>query len=233
MENYTVLIADDEQQIAGLMELFLIGDGVRVLKAGRGAEALDLLQKEEVHLAILDITMPDMSGLDLCCEIRKTMNLPIIMVGANHSEHDIISGLLNGADDYVVKPFNPVELAARVHAQIRRYTVLNQFRQAEEEPSVLECKGLAMNRENHSVLLDGEVIRLTPIEFDILYLLASHPGRVYSSDEIFRKVWNSDVYETNNTVMVHIRRLRGKLKEDSREEKIITTVWGVGYKIDL
>lgn len=232
MDNYTILIADDEQQIAELIEIYLIGDGYRVLKAKRGFEALEILQNEHVDLAILDIMMPDMDGLELCREIRKTMNIPIIMVSAKGTDRDKIIGLSTGADDYLTKPFNPLELAARVRSQLRRYTQLNQFRPVEEVPVDLKINHLSINRETHSVQLDGEEIRLTPIEFDILYLLASHPGKVFSTEEIFQNVWNSEVYEANNTVMVHIRRLRGKLREDSRPEKIITTVWGVGYKID-
>ena len=164
--------------------------------------------------------MPGMNGLEMCKKIRETNNIPIIMLSAKSTDLDKILGLGTGADDYVVKPFNPLELTARVKSQLRRYTQLN--------PN----KGMSINKDNHKVVVDGEEIKLTPIEFDILYLLASNPGKVFSTDEIFERVWNEKVYEANNTVMVHIRRLRGKMKEDTRQSKIITTVWGVGYKIE-
>jgi len=177
-----------------------------------------------------------MDGLEMCAKIRETRNIPIIMLSAKSADIDKIKGLGTGADDYVTKPFNPLELTARVKSQLRRYTQFNP-RSTEEEASPkkkgeISVRGLIINRDNHKVSVDGKEIRLTPIEFDILYLLASNTGRVFSTDEIFQNVWNERVYEATNTVMVHIRRLRGKLKEDSREDKIITTVWGVGYKIE-
>ena len=154
------------------------------------------------------------------------------MLSAKSTDLDKILGLGTGADDYVTKPFNPLELTARVKSQLRRFTQLNPGSEKARTEQEIQIRGLSINRENHKVLIDGEEIKLTPIEFDILYLLASNPGRVFSTDEIFERVWNEKVYEANNTVMVHIRRLRGKMKEDTRGEKIITTVWGVGYKIE-
>ena len=159
--------------------------------------------------------------------------MPIIMVSAKTQELDKIVGLTTGADDYVTKPFNPLELMARVKSQLRRYRDLNPANEKKEaEDSTIRLNHVTIIKETHQVFVDGESIKLTPIEFDILYLLASHPGRVFSTDEIFEKVWNEKVYEANNTVMVHIRRLRGKMKDDTRTDKIITTVWGVGYKIE-
>ena len=204
MDQINILVVDDEKEIADLVEIYLVSDGYKVFKANNALDGLEILEKEEIHLVLLDIMMPGMDGLEMCRKIRETNNIPIIMLSAKSTDLDKILGLGTGADDYVVKPFNPLELTARVKSQLRRYTQLNP----------------------------GEEIKLTPIEFDILYLLASNPGRVFSTDEIFEKVWNEKVYEANNTVMVHIRRLRGKMKEDTRQNKIITTVWGVGYKIE-
>ena len=169
----------------------------------------------------------------MCRKIRETSNVPIIMLSAKSADIDKIMGLGTGADDYVTKPFNPLELTARVKSQLRRYTQLNPNNANQgADSSEIHIRGLSINKDNHKVLIDGEEIKLTPIEFDILYLLSSNPGKVFSTDEIFEKVWNEKVYEANNTVMVHIRRLRGKMKEDQRQDKIISTVWGVGYKIE-
>ena len=233
MEQTTILVVDDEKEIAELVEIYLVSDGYRVLKAKNAQEGLDILEREEVHLVLLDIMMPGMNGLEMCEQIRKSRNIPIIMLSAKSTDLDKIRGLGTGADDYVTKPFNPLELTARVKSQLRRYMQLNPNSGAEEkQKNEISVRGLVINRDNHRVMVDGEEIRLTPIEFDILFLLASNPGKVFSTDEIFEKVWNEKVYEANNTVMVHIRRLRGKMKEDSRTDKIITTVWGVGYKIE-
>ena len=182
---------------------------------------------------VRDVKLPKMDGLEMCRKIREKHNVPIIMVSAKTQELDKIVGLTTGADDYVTKPFNPLELMARVKSQLRRYRDLNPANEKKEaEDSTIRLNHVTIIKETHQVFVDGESIKLTPIEFDILYLLASHPGRVFSTDEIFEKVWNEKVYESNNTVMVHIRRLRGKMKDDTRTDKIITTVWGVGYKIE-
>ena len=210
MSQISILVVDDEKEIADLVEIYLVSDGYRVFKADNAQEGLKILDKEEVHLVLLDI-----------------------MLSARSTDLDKILGLGTGADDYVVKPFNPLELTARVKSQLRRYTQLNPNSGSKEaDKNEISIKGLIINKDNHKVTVFGEEIKLTPIEFDILYLLASNPGKVFSTDEIFEKVWNEKVYEANNTVMVHIRRLRGKMKEDTRQNKIITTVWGVGYKIE-
>ena len=233
MPQLNVLVVDDEKEIADLMEIYLVSDGYRVFKASNAREGLEILDREDIHLVLLDIMMPGMSGMDMCQEIRKTRNVPIIMVSAKSADLDKIMGLGNGADDYVTKPFNALELAARVKSQLRRYTQLNpSSTSGEDARNEIYIRGLSINRDNHKVLIEDEEVKLTPIEFDILYLLASNPGKVFSTDEIFEKVWNEKVYEANNTVMVHIRRLRAKLREDERQDKIITTVWGVGYKIE-
>ena len=217
MQQINILVVDDEKEIAELVEIYLVSDGYKVFKAYNAEEGLRILGEEEIHLVLLDVMMPGMNGLEMCRKIRESSNIPVIMLSAKSEDLDKIVGLTGGADDYVTKPFNPLELTARVKSQLRRYTQLN--------PN-------AGTNYIHKVIIDEEEIKLTPIEFDILFLLASHPGKVFSTDEIFEKVWNEKVYEANNTVMVHIRRLRGKMKEDQREDKIITTVWGVGYKIE-
>ena len=233
MAETNILIVDDEQEIADLVEIYLVSDGYKVFKANNAQDGLDILDKEDIHLVLLDIMMPGMSGLEMCKKIRETNNIPIIMISAKSTDLDKILGLGTGADDYVAKPFNPLEVSARVKSQLRRYTQLNPNSNVHENVrNEISIRGLTINKDNHKVTVEGEEIKLTPIEFDILYLLASNPGRVFSTDEIFENVWNEKVYEANNTVMVHIRRLRGKMKEDERQDKIITTVWGVGYKIE-
>lgn len=233
MSEINVLVVDDEKEIADLVEIYLVSDGYRVFKANNAREGLDILSRVDIHLALLDIMMPGMNGLDMCKKIRETMNIPIIMLSAKSADIDKIMGLGTGADDYVTKPFNPLELTARVKSQLRRYTQFNPNSVVlGEEKNEISIKGLTINKDNHKVIIYDEEVKLTPIEFDILYLLASNAGKVFSTDEIFERVWNEKVYEANNTVMVHIRRLRGKMKEDERQDKIITTVWGVGYKIE-
>lgn len=233
MAETNILVVDDEQEIADLVEIYLVSDGYKVFKASQRQDGLDILDKEDIHLCLLDIMMPGMNGLEMCKKIRETNNIPIIMLSAKSTDLDKILGLGTGADDYVVKPFNPLELTARVKSQLRRYTQLNPNSNVHETvKNEISIRGLTINKDNHKVTVYDEEVKLTPIEFDILYLLASNPGKVFSTDEIFEKVWNEKVYEANNTVMVHIRRLRGKMKEDERQDKIITTVWGVGYKIE-
>ena len=233
MAETNILVVDDEQEIADLVEIYLVSDGYKVFKASNAQDGLDILNKEDIHLCLLDIMMPGMNGLEMCKKIRESNNIPIIMLSAKSTDLDKILGLGTGADDYVVKPFNPLELTARVKSQLRRYTQLNPNSNVHETvKNEISIRGLTINKDNHKVTVYDEEIKLTPIEFDILYLLASNPGKVFSTDEIFEKVWNEKVYEANNTVMVHIRRLRGKMKEDERQDKIITTVWGVGYKIE-
>ena len=233
MAETNILVVDDEQEIADLVEIYLVSDGYKVFKASNAQDGLDILEKEDIQLCLLDIMMPGMNGLEMCKKIRETNNIPIIMLSAKSTDLDKILGLGTGADDYVVKPFNPLELTARVKSQLRRYTQLNPNSNVHETmKNEISIRGLTINKDTHKVTVYDEEVKLTPIEFDILYLLASNPGKVFSTDEIFEKVWNEKVYEANNTVMVHIRRLRGKMKEDERQDKIITTVWGVGYKIE-
>ena len=232
-KNEKILVVDDDKEIADLVEIHLVSDGYEVLKANDAYEGLRIFDSEkDISLAILDIMMPGMDGLTMCDKIREKSAIPIIMLSAKSADLDKIIGLGKGADDYVTKPFNPLELTARVKSQIRRYTMLNPSagREAEEDCKVVEAGPLRMCKENHSVTSYEKEVKLTPREFDILYLMASNPGRVFSTDEIFERVWNEKSYEANNTVMVHIRRIREKI--EIGESRIIETVWGVGYKIE-
>lgn len=232
MEENAILVVDDDKEIAQLVEIHLVTDGYKVYKATNALKGLEILEKKEVKLAILDIMMPGMDGLEMCRRIREKSTIPIIILSAKSSDLDKIIGLSTGADDYVVKPFNPLELIARVKSQLRRFTTLNPSTHevASEKDIVLE--NITINKEAHRVVSYGKEVKLTPIEFDILYLLATNLGKVFSTEDIFETVWNEKMYEANNTVMVHIRRLREKVEMDPRNAQIIKTVWGVGYKID-
>lgn len=223
----TILIADDEAEIADLIGLHIEKEGYRCLKAHDGRQAMAAIQTNVVDLAILDIMMPQLDGYEVTRQIREQHNLPIIFLSAKTSDLDKIAGLVRGADDYVTKPFNPMELMARVNAQLRRFKQLNSSAPA-NKPTI-EAGGLVIHPEERSVFLYGRPIELTPKEFDILLLLASYPKKVYSSENIFEHVWGETYYETSNTVMVHIRTLRKKLREEAHPTQWIKTVWGVGY----
>jgi two-component system response regulator VanR len=227
MKSITILIADDEAEIADLVELHLEKEGYRCIKVSDGQEAISAIQTHSIDLAILDIMMPKLDGYEVTRQIREQYHFPIIFLSAKTTDLDKITGLIRGADDYVTKPFNPMELVARVNAQLRRSTQFNQSTQANK--LVLEAGGLVIYPEEHTVFLYGKSIELTPKEFDILYLLASYPKKVYSAENIFQQVWGDAYYEGSNTVMVHIRTLRKKLGEDIHKNKLIKTVWGVGY----
>lgn len=226
-----ILIVDDEKEIADLIELILTNEGYTVLKFYDSLDAHSYIQKDSsVDLAILDVMMPGINGFDLCAKIRQQFTYPIIMLTARVEDVDKITGLSIGADDYVTKPFNPLELLARVKAQLRRYKKYDAF-----TSSITEFRGnngLNINKQTHTVMLMDQLINLTPTEFDILWLLCERAGNVVSSEEIFETVWKEDYLDSNNTVMVHIRRIREKLKEPSRNPRIIKTIWGVGYKIE-
>lgn len=229
----TILVCDDDKEIVDAIDIYLTGEGFHILKAYDGYDALKILETEHADLMIIDVMMPGLDGIRTTLKVRETSSIPIIILSAKSEDSDKILGLNIGADDYLSKPFNPLELVARVKSQLRRYTQLNPNSNVHETvKNEISIRGLTINKDNHKVTVYDEEVKLTPIEFDILYLLASNPGKVFSTDEIFEKVWNEKVYEANNTVMVHIRRLRGKMKEDERQDKIITTVWGVGYKIE-
>lgn len=231
-EATSILVVDDDKEIADLVEIHLAGDGYKVYKAYNAKEGMKILKEQDIKLAILDIMMPGTDGITMCKCIRESSAIPIIMLSAKSTDLDKIVGLGAGADDYVIKPFNPLELTARVKSQLRRYTTLNPKTQESSASREIQLENITINKDNHKVVSYDRDVKLTPIEFDILYLLASNPGRVFGTEEIFEKVWNEKMYEANNTVMVHIRRLREKIELDSRNARIIKTVWGVGYKIE-
>lgn len=224
-----ILIVDDEKEIAELVGVYLQNEGFETVKVFDGKTALDLIRNEVFDLAVLDVMLGDTDGFTLCSEIRKNHTYPVIMLTAKTDYTDRISGLSLGADDYVTKPFNPLELTARIKAQLRRFT---QYNDRSEKTDTLEISGLEINISTHTCFLYGEEIILTPIEFRIVRLLMENAGKVVSTKELFEKVWGEDYLDSNNTVMVHIRRIREKLKEKPRNPKFIKTVWGVGYKIE-
>lgn len=230
MMETSILVVDDEPEIADLVTVYLRGEGFRVFSCGTGMEALAILEREKVDLAVLDVMLPDISGLSLCAEIRRSRQFPILMLTAKTEDSDKITGLTVGADDYMTKPFSPLELVARVKAQLRRYTRYNGGER--EEGETLSVNGLTINKTTHQCRLYDELLSLTPIEFDILWLLCANRGKVISAEDLFETVWKEKYLDRNNTVMVHIRRLREKLGEPSGHPRFIKTVWGVGYKID-
>lgn len=225
----TILVVDDEREITDLVAFYLEREGFAVLRCYTGAQALERISQGGFELAILDVMLPDIDGFALCRQIRGSSTCPIIMLTAKIAQADRITGLTLGADDYVLKPFLPLELVARVKAQLRRYTSYNSDREAGES---LTVGALTIDRGTHQCWLSDELIDLTPIEFDILWLLCSNRGKVLSAEELFERVWKEKYLERNNTVMVHIRRLRDKLHEPSRDPRFIKTVWGVGYKVE-
>ena len=224
-----ILIVDDEKEIADLVEVYLKNEGFSVRKAYSGKEAADYIENEDFDLAILDVMIPDIDGFALCEKIRQSKTYPVIMLTAKTGFSDRISGLSLGADDYVTKPFNPLELVARVKAQLRRY---RQYNESDRQDIIEISGGLEINRTTHTCSLYGESLNLTPLEFGIVLLLCENAGKVVSTKEVFEKVWGEEYLDSNNTVMVHIRRIREKMHERSREPKFIKTVWGVGYKIE-
>jgi DNA-binding response OmpR family regulator len=229
MKRLSILIADDEEEIANLIAIHLEKEGYHVIKASDGQEAVRVVETQVIDLLILDIMMPKMDGYEVTRRIREQHNMPIIFLSAKTSDFDKVQGLVIGADDYMTKPFTPIELVARVNAQLRRFLKLNQPKTGTENKAYVETGGLVISPDQRKVILYGENIELTPKEFDILYLLASHPGKVFSVENIFQQVWGDAYFEGGNTVMVHIRTLRKKLDEDKRKNKFIKTVWGVGY----
>ncbi len=224
-----ILIADDEKEIADLAELYLQGEGYNIFKFYNGLDALECIQHEEISLAVLDVMMPGMDGFELCRRIRESYVFPVIMLTARVEDMDKIKGLTLGADDYITKPFNPLELAARVKTQLRRYTRYDRVGANGEE---IDIRGLHISKTNHKCSLNGKEVQLTPIEFSILWYLSSRQGQVVSSEELFEAVWGEKYLDSNNTVMAHIARLREKLGEPARKPRFIKTVWGVGYTVE-
>ncbi|CAM3302409.1 MULTISPECIES: response regulator transcription factor [Brevibacillus] len=229
MKSYQVLVVDDEPDIRDAIEIYLKNESLTVFKAGDGVEALSILEQEDIHLIILDIMMPKMDGITATFKIRQEKNIPIIMLSAKSEDTDKILGLNIGADDYVTKPFHPLELVARVKSQLRRYTNLGHYKENQDEVNV---RGLTLNKHTKTVSVDGNEVRLTATEYKILELLMSHTGRVFSIEEIYERVWKEPYMNAENTVAVHVRRIREKIEINPREPKYLKVVWGIGYKIE-
>ena len=228
MEKLTVLVVDDDREIVESIAIFLQADGYLVRKAYNGLESIDIVMTENVHLIILDIMMPELDGIKTLLKVRESKNLPIILLSAKSEDADKILGLTAGADDYITKPFNPSELVARVKSQLRRYTQLGAMQIKETQ---IVIRGLVLDTESKSVTVDGEAVRLTPLEYKILELLCRHPGRVFSTEEIYRQVWNDDIV-SDNAIAVHVRHIREKIEINPKEPRYLKVVWGVGYKIE-
>lgn len=228
---YNILVVDDDKEIVESIEIYLKNEGYKVFKAYDGLEALDILTNEEIHLILMDIMMPKLDGIKATIEIRKQKNIPIILVSAKGEDTDKILGLNIGADDYITKPFNLLELIARVKSNLRRYMNFGNFNNDTRE-DVLRSGGLELNTSTKEVKVDGSQIKVTPIEYRILELLLRNKGRVFSIDEIYEKVWKEESFNVENTVAVHIRRIREKIEINPKEPRYLKVVWGIGYKIE-
>ena len=226
----TILVCDDDTEIVEAIEIYLQQEGFQVLKAYDGEEALEILKDHEVHLLIMDVMMPRLDGIRATLKIRENSSIPIIILSAKTEDSDKILGLNIGADDYVEKPFNPLELVARVKSQLRRYTQLGNA--AEANDNVYTVGGLSINDDLKEVTVDGELVKLTPIEYNILLLLVKNQGKVFSINQIYESIWNEDAIGADNTVAVHIRHIREKIEINPKEPRYLKVVWGVGYKIE-
>ena len=224
-----ILVVDDDREIVESIGIFLAAEGYGVLKAYNGIEALEALGDNTVHLMILDVMMPQLDGINTLMKLRQSRNIPVILLSAKSEDADKILGLTAGADDYVTKPFNPSELMARVKSQLRRYTMLGSI---DKEPSHIVTGGLSVDTESRTVKVDGEDVRLTPLEYKILELLAKNRGRVFSAEDIYRRVWNEDTVVGDNTIAVHIRHIREKIEINPKEPRYLKVVWGIGYKLE-
>ncbi|MBZ9536727.1 response regulator transcription factor [Cytobacillus oceanisediminis] len=229
MENVNVLVVDDEKEIRDAIEIYLKNEGITVLKASDGLEALDTLMEQTVHLILMDIMMPKLDGISATYKIREQKNIPIIMLSAKSEDTDKILGLQIGADDYITKPFNPMELVARVKSQLRRYVTLGTFDGVKKK---IDLHGLTLDQEAKEVAVNGESVKLTPIEYKIVVLLMKNAGRVFSIAEIYESVWKEPGYNAENTVAVHIRKIREKIEVDPKNPRFLKVVWGIGYKME-
>ena len=231
MEANHILIVDDDKDIREGVEIYLKSQGYEVFQAGDGIEGLQVLEREEIHLAIVDVMMPRMDGIKMTVKLREKYDFPVIMLSAKSEEVDKIAGLNIGADDYVTKPFTPMELMARVNSQLRRYKKFMEKLEKRDKENVYSIGGLEINEDTVEVSVDGKPVKLTPIEFKILLLLMKNPGRVFSADEIYERVWNERAINTD-TIMVHVRNIREKIEVNPKDPKYLKVVWGVGYKIE-
>ncbi len=225
----TILVVDDDREIVDSISIYLMAEGYNVIKAYDGPSALDAAIQQNVHLIVLDIMMPRMDGIETLMSLRKTKNIPVILLSAKSEDADKILGLTAGADDYVTKPFNPAELMARVKSQLRRYTQLGS---AVEEKGKIVIDGLTIDTEAKSVTVDGTEVKLTPMEYKILELLCRNRGKVFSADEIYRAVWNEEYAVSDNAIAVHIRHIREKIEINPKEPRYVKVVWGIGYKVN-
>ena len=231
-QDFHILIVEDDKEIRDGIEIYLRNQGYQVHKAADGVEGLEEIEKQEIHLAIVDIMMPRMDGITMTMKLREKYDFPVIMLSAKSEESDKVIGLNIGADDYVTKPFAPLELLARINSQLRRYTRFsNRKENVKQQENVYVVGGLELNTETKEFLVDGEQIKLTPIEFKIITLLMTHAGRVFSAEEIYEKVWNEKAINTD-TIMVHVRNIRDKIEVDPKKPKYLKVVWGIGYKIE-
>lgn len=228
---FNILVGDDDKEIVDAIDIYLSQEGYHILKAYDGLQAIEIMKKEEVHLILLDIMMPNLDGIRATRKIRETSSVPIIMLSAKSEDVDKILGLNIGADDYITKPFNPLELIARVKSQLRRYTQLGNLA-TEEKEAVYVCGGLVVNDDLKTVTVDGEPVKLTPIEYNILVLLIKNQGKVFSIEQIYENIWNEEAIGADNTVAVHIRHIREKIEINPREPRYLKVVWGIGYKIE-
>ena len=224
-----ILVCDDDKAIVDAIEIYLTNEGYKIFKAYDGQEALDIIEENEVHLIIMDIMMPRMDGLRATMKIREENNIPVIMLSAKSEDTDTIMGLNMGADDYITKPFNPLELIARIRSQLRRYTTLGSL---ETRTNVFKTGGLEIDDESKTITVDGDEVHLTPVQYKILRLLTANAGRVFSIDEIYEKVWKETAFSPENTVSVHIRKIREKIEINPKEPKYLKVVWGIGYKVE-
>ena len=227
----TILVCDDDKEIVDAIDIYLTGEGFHILKAYDGYDALKILETEHADLMIIDVMMPGLDGIRTTLKVRETSSIPIIILSAKSEDSDKILGLNIGADDYLSKPFNPLELVARVKSQLRRYTQLGNLNQSSNE-NVYKCGGLTINDDTKEVFVDDEPIKLTPIEYNSLLLLTKNAGKVFSIDEIYKQIWNEEAIGADNTVAVHIRHIREKIEINPREPRYLKVVWGVGYKIE-
>ncbi|NEU30487.1 response regulator transcription factor [bacterium LRH843] len=229
MSGYTVLVVDDEKEIRDAIEIYLKNEGIAVIQAQDGIEAIEKLHEHTIHLIILDVMMPRLDGIQTTFRIREKQNIPIIILSAKSEDIDKILGLQVGADDYVTKPFNPLELIARVKSQLRRYVTLGTYEGARK---VIDLNGLTIDPEAKEVTVHGEAVKLTPIEYKIVELLMTNAGRVFSIHDIYERVWNEPCYNSENTVAVHIRKIREKIEIDPKNPRYLKVVWGIGYKME-